>query len=197
MNKLLPFSNVHPRVPLRLLKELKEKGKAYDLMDVVVVSSEKILVAEWVHLKCRYGCQRYNTSWCCPPATPGPKEVREILKEYSTALILMGMHKSPGFYKRDSSRRLQQVKCWKGSLVLERFLFLEGYYKAFALVGEVCVLCKECSYPTECKFPQERRPTVESFSIDVIGTLKGLGIKTSVAKDLSEVFSYFSIILLQ
>jgi len=196
MNNLIPFKSSKHGLSETLLKALKTKGKGYGLVDVIPISAESIQVAEWVHLKCRYGCQRYNKSWCCPPATPDPKQVREILREYNTALILMGRHSSPDFYGRGTNRRLQQIKCWKGSISLERYLFLEGYYKAFALVGEVCVLCKECSYPAECKFPQERRPTVESFSIDVIGTLQGLGIQTSVAKNLKEAFSYFGIILL-
>jgi predicted metal-binding protein len=196
MRNLIPFKSSKELIPESLLKTLKAKGRDYGLVDVIPIAAEDIQVAQWVTLKCRYGCKRYNSSWCCPPATPGPEEVKEILKEYHSALILVGRHRSPDFYSRGINRRLQQIQCWKGSVSLERCLFLEGYYKAFALVGEVCVLCKECSYPAECKFPQERRPTVESFSIDVIGTLQGLGITTSVARDLNEAFSYFSIILL-
>lgn len=38
--------------------------------------------------------------------------------------------------------------------------------------------------------------TVESFCIDLIGTLKNLGIATRVAMELNETFKYYSIILL-
>ena len=80
---------------------------------------------------------------------------------------------------------------------MERALFLMGNYKAFSLVGVTCALCNSCSYPEPCLFPQEKRPTVESFSIDMIKTLQDLGISPRVANHKREVFHYYSIILVQ
>ena len=51
-----------------LLQELSSKGKPYGLEKIIPFRSELIITAEWVNLKCRYGCNLYNTSWCCPPA---------------------------------------------------------------------------------------------------------------------------------
>jgi predicted metal-binding protein len=76
-------------------------------------------------------------------------------------------------------------------------LFLAGYYKAFSLVGECCALCKACAYPADCRFPQEKRPSVESFSIDVIGTLKNLGTTSNVATRIGDTFNYYAIILVE
>ena len=145
-----------------LIQRLLKKAKGYGLEAIFPFSADKIIIAEWVNLKCCYGCNRYNTNWCCPPATPGIERVRKVLGEYSIAL-----------------------------------LFLEGYYKAFSLVGETCALCKECAYPEACLFPQEKRPCVESFYIDVIGTLQNLGTTSRVAKHRNESFSYYGIILVE
>ncbi|MCF8025363.1 MAG: DUF2284 domain-containing protein [Desulfobacteraceae bacterium] len=180
-----------------LLFRLLEKGKKYGLGSVTPINTADIVVAEWVNLKCRYGCRHYNTSWCCPPATPNPDKTRKILEEYSTALLLVGKMTCPDFYRNNKRKRSIQVKCWKGTVSLERMLFLAGYYKAFSLVGEACPLCRTCSYPDDCQFPQEKRPSVESFSIDVIGTLDNLGIDTSVAGNVGDTFSYYAIILLE
>ncbi len=160
-------------------------------------SVDKLLVSEWVHLKCRYGCKNYSTNWCCPPATPRPEKVRKVLSEYTTALLLVGSKTCADFYRNNGRKRGMQVKCWKGTIGIERMLFLEGYYKAFSLVGECCALCKTCAYPDECRFPQEKRPSVESFSIDVIGTLKNLGTSSKVATSTGETFNYYGIILLE
>lgn len=89
------------------------------------------------------------------------------------------------------------MRCWKVTVSLERLLFLEDYYKAFSLVGECCALCKECAYPQVCRFPQEKRPSIESFSIDVIGTLRNLGISPRVATQKNGTYSYYGIILLE
>jgi predicted metal-binding protein len=88
------------------------------------------------------------------------------------------------------------VRYWKGTVSLERHLFLHGYDKAFSLVSGSCSLCKECAYPAACRFPTEKRPTIESLAVDVIGTLKNLGIDTKVARDPKELFKYYAVILL-
>lgn len=180
-----------------LVQRLLGKGEGYGLTAVFPFSVDKIVVAEWVHLKCRYGCNRYGTNWCCPPATPSPERARAVLKEYETALLLVGSKSCSDFYLNNGKKRVSQVRCWKGTVSLERMLFLEGYYKAFSLVGECCALCKKCVYPEDCRFPQEKRPSVESFSIDVIGTLRNLGTTSKIATNTYETFSYYAIILLE
>jgi len=194
--KIVPFENSGGNSE-DLTQKLLEKGKPFGLTEIHPFSVEKIIVAEWVNLKCRYGCKQYNTNWCCPPATPSPDLVRRILNDYSRAFLLVGSHKSPDFYRNNQRKRALQVRCWKGTISLERMLFLEGYYKAFSLVGENCALCKTCAYPEDCKFPQEKRPSVESFSIDVISTLKNLGKTSAMKGDVKDEFNYYGIILVE
>jgi predicted metal-binding protein len=195
-SKVVPFQN-NGNISQSLLQRLLDKGKTYGLETITPIRTEDIIVAEWVHLKCRYGCNRYNTTWCCPPATPEPDEVRKILGEFSSALLLTVRQRYPEFYLNNTRKRIKQVRGWKVTVSLERLLFLEGYYKAFSLVGECCALCKECAYPENCLFPQEKRPSVESFSIDVIGTLQLLGKTPQVAENTKASFNYYSIILLE
>jgi len=194
--KIVPF-RTDAGISHTLTEQLLKNGHSYGLTAIFPFDVRKIIVAEWVHLKCRYGCNRYNTSWCCPPATPNPDKVRAILSEYSTALLLVGSKSCADFYLENGRKRITQVRCWKGTILLERMLFLEGYYKAFSLVGECCALCKTCAYPEDCRFPQEKRPSVESFSIDVIGTLKNLGRTTHVATQTCETYNYYGLILLE
>lgn len=181
----------------KLTQRLLEKGNEYGLGAVFPFSVDKITVAEWVNLKCRYGCSKYNTNWCCPPATPETEKAKLILSEYSLALLLVGVNRCTDFNLNTARKRASQVRYWKGTVSLERQLFLEGYYKAFSLVSGSCALCKECAYPGNCKFPMEKRPTIESFSIDVIGTLQNLGTTSKVAKHRSRLFNYYGIILLE
>lgn len=197
MNKnILPFRPDYG-IPSPLMRELLERGKQFNITEIIPFSPEEITVAQWVNLKCRYGCSKYGSSWCCPPATPPPEKVENLISEYSLAMLLVGIQNFPEFYLENRQKRLKQVRTWKGTLSLERFLFLEGYYKAFSLVGESCALCKECAYPDECRFPRERRPSLESLSIDVIGTLKKLGKTPRIAKHHCESYSYYAVILVE
>lgn len=193
-NNVVPFK-VSGSIPFPLLQRIKETGKEFGLENIYPIHPENIVVADWVNIKCRYGCSRYNRSWCCPPATPPPDKVRQILSDYSEALLLEYTHRLPDFYRNDANKRKGMVRCWKGTVSLERLIFLEGYHKAFSLIGENCALCKDCAYPENCLFPQEKRPSVESFSIDVVGTLHRLGITPHVATHVSEEYTYYAIIL--
>ncbi|MGA3116383.1 MAG: DUF2284 domain-containing protein [Syntrophobacteraceae bacterium] len=192
--KVVSFRSTNS-LPPSLLLRLSEAATLHAIENIHPFSPEEIIVAEWVQLKCRYGCTRYNRSWCCPPATPAPEKVREIISEYSVALLLESSHYLPNFYHDDGRKRASLVRCWKGTVSLERMLFMEGYHKAFSLVGESCSLCKKCVYPRNCRFPQEKRPSIESFSIDVIGTLQRLGFTPNLATDIREAFKYYAVIL--
>jgi 5-hydroxybenzimidazole methyltransferase len=183
--------------PSALMSELLKKGRHYNITEVIPFSPSDIMVAQWVNLKCRYGCSKYGSSWCCPPATPALDKVEALLSEYSLAVLLVGTHQYESFYRDNHQKRIQQVRSWKGTLSLERFLFLKGYYKAFSLIGEACALCKECAYPDECRFPRERRPSLEALSIDVIGTVKRLGRSPQIAQHFCETYSYYAIILVE
>ena len=196
-NNVVPFRRENGGISHRLIQRLLKKGKSYGLEAIFPFRTEEIVVAQWVHMKCRYGCSRYNTNWCCPPATPRPDRAGAILEEYTLALLLVGNETCEEFYLNNAKKRAKQVRCWKGTVSLERMLFLEGYYKAFSLVGETCALCKECSYPEDCRFPQEKRPSVESFSIDVIGTLRNIGKTSRVATHRSQKFNYYGLILVE
>jgi len=180
-----------------ILEELRKLGKNYNINEIIPLSTCDISVARWVRLKCKYGCKKYGTSWCCPPETPAPAETKALLSEYSKALLLSGTARNSQFYMDNQKKRRVQVNAWKGTVALERRLFLAGYYKAFALVSENCALCKECAYPDACIFPVDRRPSVESCSIDIFQTLKNIGKPVRLAHDVTDEYNCYSLILLE
>jgi len=169
----------------------------HGIQGIHFIKTSQIVVAQWVRLKCRYGCDHYNTNWCCPPATVTVKEAREILREYRSALLLSGEVDHPHFYQNNSKKRRRQVQFWKGTVAIERELFLLGYHKAFGLTSESCALCKKCAYPENCLFPKEKRPSMESFSIDIFQTLRHIGKETKLAQNIGDHFKHYSIVLLE
>ena len=175
---------------------IKEMAEDTGFSEVHLLETSKIVTAHWVGLKCRYGCANYNTSWCCPPATPSLEQTRELLSEYELALLLVSEKTNEHFYRRNRAKRRIQVKEWKATVALERKLFLKGYYKAFGLPGEACALCEQCSFPDNCLFPSEKRPSIESCSIDIFKTIQNRGSRIHLAKAPDESYHCYSLILL-
>jgi len=125
------------------LEEIHLLAKESGFIDAHLLRACEIVTAQWVGLKCRYGCANYNTSWCCPPAAPDLQTVRALLSEYNTAFLLIGEDVNGHFYRNSTAKRRRQIKNWKSIVALERKLFLIGYYKAFGLPAEACDLCRK------------------------------------------------------
>jgi predicted metal-binding protein len=56
--------------------------------DAKIIKTDSIVTAAWVRWKCRYGCDGYGSSLCCPPNSPTYKETRELVDSYKDALLV-------------------------------------------------------------------------------------------------------------
>jgi predicted metal-binding protein len=153
--------------------------------DARIIKTDTIVTGPWVRWKCKYGCDGYNSSLCCPPNTPDYRETRELVDSYKTALLV---------HITDDGRS------WKGltDLVatLERDVFLAGHFKAFALGAGPCNLCGECSMEV-CRHPEKARPSMESCGIDVFSTARNNGYTIEVLKDHSCPMNRFGLVLIE
>jgi predicted metal-binding protein len=111
----------------------KEKGA-----HATIVSSDQVVVADWVRFKCRYGCKGYGKHMGCPPYVPSPEETRRMVREYGQRAPAP-VDGIPG--KRDLkpedipeiSSLVPDLILWVNGTVhfLEKTAFYDGFYKAF------------------------------------------------------------------
>ncbi|HVN23178.1 MAG TPA: DUF2284 domain-containing protein [Syntrophorhabdales bacterium] len=153
----------------------------------VVVETSRVFTAPWVRMKCQYGCAGYGASLCCPPKTPTPDEMRKILDSYASGILL---HRQ---IKRGDrlSERLTET-----AVTLERTLFLDGYYKAWALGSGPCGGCKTCNMKA-CVHSDEARPSMEGCGIDVFATARGYKLPIKVVKDHNDVRNSYALVLVE
>jgi len=146
-----------------------------------VIDPKSIITGTWVRMKCQFGCSGYNSSCCCPPRTPAPEKMREIIDCYTTAILIHG-----------DDYRIQN------NLVanLEREIFLSGYHKALGLGAGPCKLCQKCSIE-KCIHPESARPSMEACGIDVYATAGLNGFPIEVVKDRSCDQNSFGLILVE
>jgi predicted metal-binding protein len=188
-----------------LLAELKKIHT-----DFTIIPTEKVAVRNWVLWKCRYGCRAYGKHLTCPPYTPKPEETRKLLEEYKKAIIARFDVKP----NRKVSHRNLHHFLWNAILKmhdtmfeLERFSFISGYYKAFALTALPCSYCEDCIPEKEklmdnipkrlCEHQDKARPSMEGCGIDVFSTVRSAGYEIEVLTSPDQKIVFFGLLLLE
>jgi predicted metal-binding protein len=158
-------------------------SKEYGLLDILLISSEDIVLDSRAILKCRWGCD-YSISKNIKCETHGLsiEERKNIIKSYGKAFLL----------HNNNDHELS-----KACLGIERELFLDGYYFAFTLKG--CNYCKECSLTKglDCAHPDKVRPCDQMFGIDVYKTVRNLGLPINVLRSKDETQNRYGFVLIE
>ena len=170
-------------------RKYRKQALAAGVHEAKVVPARNVVTAEWVRLKCQFGCSGFGKRLCCPPHTPTPEQMRRVLAGYRHALIYSYIC-APRKYKQKRLRMQRLV------VALERLMFLDGHYKVFGLMAGPCRLCKSCNVGGRCRFPYLARPSMESCGIDVYATARNSGIELNVATRKDGPSKYINLILI-
>ena len=164
--------------------QLIARIKAMGFGETLPINIATIQVADWTDLRCQFGCDRYGQGHC-PPNSPSPQKTREVLQDFSHALLLEG--EPPG--KRFQRRVLDA----------EREAFLAGFHKAFAYWAGPCLLCDSCaaSITGMCCNTRDARPSMEGAGIDVYETVRRAGLNLRILRDKGDYVRYFALLLLE
>lgn len=156
--------------------------KKTGVKDVCIISPSDVETAAWVRLKCQFGCDGYRQCLVCPPFTPTPEQMREVLDAYRRGILI---HFDP------------EVNVKAIVADLEREIFLRGAWKAFALGAGPCYFCKKCRVEEmQCKYPERARPAMEACGIDVFSTVKKVGFPIEVVRTQRQCPNFYGLILI-
>jgi len=97
-----------------------DKAYALGCEKAKVIDTSTVIVQKWVRWKCLYGCPFYNKDGFHPPFAPSVDETREVLSEYTKAILLKG----------PKGKALTDI-----AVRLEDEAYQMGFYKAFALTS--------------------------------------------------------------
>jgi len=151
-----------------------------------------LVVAEWVRMKCRFGCPHYGRAAACPPNTPEVDACRRFFAEYAHGLIVH-LQVQP---LSDEARHAWSARTNRALVDLERDVFLAGYPRAFALFTDACHLCETCvPERSACKEPALARPSATGMAVDVFGTARRLGYAIDVLPGPSSPANYFALVM--
>ncbi|MGA3297814.1 MAG: DUF2284 domain-containing protein [Candidatus Bathyarchaeia archaeon] len=68
-------------------KRLEAIFTKHSFMDFRWVDAQKIVIAQWVRMKCMFGCTEYGKSASCPPNIPSVAECERFFRDYTEAAI--------------------------------------------------------------------------------------------------------------
>lgn len=174
-------------------KELNKLFSDHGYSNYCWIDPKKIVVSQWVRMKCMFGCEEYGKNCCCPPNIPSVSECRTFFYEYSTAVIFQFTKR----VDRPEDRHLWTKDINLKLLELERATFLAGFERAFLLFMDSCTICKECVGKKElCRNPKSARPGPESMAMDVFSTVKQYKFPISVRTDYSQEMNRYSFLLI-
>ncbi len=160
--------------------------------NAVLIHPSSVVTAQWVRLKCQFGCGGFGKSYCCPPDTPTPEKTRMILDSYSRAILFhLEVPQTP--------ERGKAFKTFFKMLPkLEGEMFKEGFYRAFVFMSGPCRLCKTCGKLEDdpCQFMELARPSMEGCGIDVYQTARNNGFFIEPLSDNSETQNNYCLMLL-
>jgi len=154
--------------------------KQSHVKNACIVCPSEVQTAAWVRLKCQFGCECYGQCLVCPPFTPTPQQMREILDSYHRAILA---HFDPQ----------ADVKAIVADL--EREIFLRGAWKAFGLGAGPCYFCRDCAVGQQCRHPERARPAMEACGIDVFSTVRKVGFPIEVVRTTRQCPNYYGLIL--
>ncbi len=156
--------------------------KAIGFDTVLEISPASVVVSEFVHSKCRFGCDFYGKK-NCDANTLTMSETIGLLTNYTKALLLKGEPPTQDFQS--------QV------LAAEKLAFTTGYHKAFAFWSGPCALCPDCNPEKPCANAKNRRPSMEGSGIDVFETIRANGELLKTLASQKEMVKYYGLLLLE
>ena len=172
------------------LREWCERAVALGAGTATEIAASGVVVAEWVRLKCLYGCDEPGVHRTCPPNAPPLDQIRRLLGEFTRAILLETEPITGAERSDDESRRLNAA-----GLTLERELFLAGFYRSWLMGAGPCDLCRACVAGKECPTPERARPSMEGCGLDVYATVRNAGRRIEVVRDRDDVYRFFALML--
>jgi predicted metal-binding protein len=175
-------------------KKLESIFREHGFTDFRWFDPKEIVVAQWVRMKCQFGCGDYGQNACCPPNTPSVEECRQFFHDYSACTIFHFAKK----VDKPEDRHAWSLGVNTKLLDLERAVFCAGHERAFVLFMDSCAFCKKCTGKREdCKLPKMGRPGPDAMAMDVYSTIRKAGYPIEVLPDYDRTMNRYAFLMVE
>lgn len=119
-------------------------------------------------------CGYYGKSWTCPPGVGEPKQIKNEILKFKTALVFTHFEEIEDSFDFEGMQRAGQ----RADKILRKVVSMlkkEGV-SHIPLGTGACRLCEKCLYPEPCRYPEEMIVSVEACGINVVRLAADCGI---------------------
>lgn len=141
-----------------------------------IVDTKDIHFSQEVRKMCEANtCQKYGSTWACPPAVGTVEECKQRILQYEKMLVLTGKYELEDSF--DFEGMMEAAKNFSQSCRVFDEAIKPHFNHYLMFSNEGCDLCKKCTYPdAPCRFPDR-----------VHGSLEGNGIFVNELAQMAQV----------
>lgn len=164
------------------VKGLLKLSYALGASHAAMIAPHEIMVEDRLADICANGrCENYGLSPGCPPHVSGPVGFRELQRKAGYAIVFRMTASARTLFSDECTtlmRRLQEV-----AAKIEKAAVRGGYRESRAFAGGSCKKlfchdqadCAVLSQSGECRYPDQARPSMSGFGINVCELMKRCG----------------------
>lgn len=137
----------------------------YPIYDYRIIPTGDFHGADRVRIICREECERYGTTWACPPAVGTIAECEKRICSYPQGVFFSSVAEVSDLL---NMKELLSTRREHEHLTTRVAAYLEGLgYETYTLSTESCDLCDRCAYldGEPCRHPEYMHPCLESHGV--------------------------------
>ena len=148
-------------------EKFEEFISQYPIFEYRILDTKDITIQERVRTICQEECERYDSTWACPPAVGTLQECEKKIKSYPQAVFFSSVAEVSDLMNMEEMLATRDAHEELTTKVAE-YLKGEGFC-TFTLSTESCDICKECAYlkGEPCRHPERMHPCLESHGVVV------------------------------
>lgn len=148
---------------------LEEYITQYPVYEYRIIPTDNLPIEPRVRVVCQQECERYGSTWACPPGTGELDECERFCHTYPQGFFFSSVAEVRDVMDMEEMLRTRKAHedITDG---INQYLIQKGL-ETFVLSTESCDICGQCTYPHEpCRFPDKMHPCLEAYGI-VVPTL--------------------------
>lgn len=131
-----------------------------------IISTDDLPVEARVRMVCQQECERYGSTWACPPGVGELDDCEAACRAYPRGLFFSTVAEVRDVMDMDEMLATRTAH-EEITEQIDQYMTEKGL-DTFVLSTESCDICDECAYPdAPCRFPEKMHPCLESYGIVV------------------------------